>query len=328
MRRNALAVFLSLFSLLAIPALAGAHPVKRDFNHTYPHAARLCARVAAGHAPARLAASADKVKAACDTLHASFTDAQTALTTTVTPLRQQANDALVALRATCKQARADHDPAACQTARDTTRATVKGLRAQVRAAAKPFHEAIRAARKAFWTTIGELRGGSSVAPDATSPPAPSVTMPTDAEVKDAYRRLAVHDARDGAACGPPRPRCGSSRGLRVPAEPAEIEQHARLGALGPGVVPGRHVERLARREGVLGAVVHADGHAARDHVADVRDLAAVGAGQRLDVVGPAPARLERPPPDRTAAEVHQVHPAVRGERPHLVRSFEPLRLET
>lgn len=182
MRRNPLIVFLALFSLLAIPAIAAAHPVKRDFNHTFPHAARLCARVADGHAPKRLASSADKVAAACDTLHASFTAAQTAFTTTVTPLRQQAEDAMTALRATCKQARADHDPAACRAARQSTRETVKGLRTQLRAAAKSYHEAIRAARKAFWTTIGELRGGSALTPDTTSGPAPSVTLPSDAEV--------------------------------------------------------------------------------------------------------------------------------------------------
>lgn len=182
MRRRSLTVFLALFSLLAIPAIASAQPVKRDFNHTFPHAARLCARVADGHAPKRLATSAEKVKAACDTLHASFTDAQTAFTTTVTPLRQQATDAITALRATCRQARADHDPAACRAARETTRETVKGLRRQARAAAKTYHEAIRAARKAFWTTIRELRGGGALTPDTTSPPAPSVTLPSDAEV--------------------------------------------------------------------------------------------------------------------------------------------------
>ena len=41
------------------------------------------------------------------------------------------------------------------------------------------------------------------------------------------------------------------------------------------------------------------------HVPDVQDLAAVGAGDRLDVVRPAPARLERPLADRPAVEVDE-----------------------
>jgi len=182
MRRHLLAPLLAMCALLAVPALAAAHPVKRDFSHTFPHASRLCDRVAAGDVPKRLAASADKVKAACDTLHASFEGARTTFTTAVTPLRQQATDAMSTLRATCKQARADHKPEVCKAARQSTRETIKGLRAQVRDAAKAYHEAIRTARKAFWTTIKGLRGGGSVEPDRTSGPDPQVTLPSDAQV--------------------------------------------------------------------------------------------------------------------------------------------------
>src|SRR5918911_823955 len=84
------------------------------------------------------------------------------------------------------------------------------------------------------------------------------------------------------------------RAFRVSLESAEVEEHAAL-ALDPGVVAGRHVERLARADVQLAAVVHPDGHRALENVADVLDLAAVGAAQRLHVLRPAPAGLERAP---------------------------------
>lgn len=182
MRRHLLVPLLALSALLAVPSLAAAHPVKRDFSHTFPHASRLCDRAASGDLPKRLASSADKVKAACDALHASFDGAQTTFTAAVTPLRQQAADAMTALRATCKQARADRQPEVCRTARQSTRTTVKGLRSQVRDAAKTYHETIRTARKTFWSTIKGLRGGGALKPDSTSGPDPQVTLPTDAQV--------------------------------------------------------------------------------------------------------------------------------------------------
>ena len=186
MRKHLNAALLAVCAVLIIPAFAAANPVKHDFNATFPHASALCAKVAAGETPKRLAGSADKIKAACDTLHTSFDGAQTTFTATVTPLREQAVAALTTLRATCKQARADHDPAACRTARQSTRETIKGLRGQVRAAAKTYHEAIRTARKAFWTTIKALRGADGIKDDKTDGPDPTVTLPSDAQVQNAY----------------------------------------------------------------------------------------------------------------------------------------------
>ena len=52
----------------------------------------------------------------------------------------------------------------------------------------------------------------------------------------------------------------------------------------------------------LGAVVHADVHATRDHVAGVHDLAALGARDRLHVLRPPPARLEHRPGEGLARE--------------------------
>jgi hypothetical protein len=171
-------------ALVAVPA-ASAHPGQRGFDRTYPHASRLCAKVANGHTPKRLAASATQVTAACTTLKTSFTGAQTAYTTTTAPLKQQGTDAVTALHTTCAQARANHDHAACRSARQSTRSTLKSLRGQVRTAASTYHATVDGARKTFWTTIRALRGGSSLTPDKSVPAAPTVSLPSDSAVADA-----------------------------------------------------------------------------------------------------------------------------------------------
>jgi hypothetical protein len=146
--------------LLAAPA-ADARPGTRSFQSTYPHASRLCAKVANGHTPKALAASASKVSDACSTLKTSFTNAQNAYTTTAGPLQQQATDARKALRTTCQTS----DRATCRQARRDTRATIRGLRAQVRDAARTYHGSVQNARKTFWDTIRALRGGATITPD-------------------------------------------------------------------------------------------------------------------------------------------------------------------
>jgi hypothetical protein len=182
MSRFRLFLALSACALLALPAVAGARPGQRGFNHTFPVASGLCAKVANGHTPKRLAGQTDKVAAACATLKTSFTDAQNAYSTAVAPLKQQATDAIKALRATCKEARANHNAAACKAARQSTRATLKDLRAQVRTAGKTYHASVQAARKAFWSTIKSLRGGSSITPDKTVGSDPTTSLPSDAAV--------------------------------------------------------------------------------------------------------------------------------------------------
>ena len=172
-------------ALLAVPAVADARPGKRGFNRTYPHASRLCAKVANGHTPKRLAGSSDKVSEACATLKTAFTAAQNDYNTATGPLKQQGVDALKALRSTCQQARTDGTPGVCKTARQETRAKLKNLRGQIREAAKAYHASVQAARKAFWATIKSLKGGSTLAPDKSTPPAPTVALPTDHQVSTA-----------------------------------------------------------------------------------------------------------------------------------------------
>src|SRR4051794_15234786 len=99
---------------------------------------------------------------------------------------------------------------------------------------------------------------------------------------------------------------------------AGVEEHARLVAERPGVVPGLRDHDVPGVHGHLGAVVVPDGHAAGDADAGVPDLAGVGAGDRLDVLGPAPARLEGAAAEREVAERDDVHVTVGVERAGLV----------
>ena len=71
-------------------------------------------------------------------------------------------------------------------------------------------------------------------------------------------------------------------------------------------MPRLHVEHVARADLDLRAVVADDLHAARDHVADVMHLAALGSLERLDVVRPAPAWLERAEPHGARGELDEL----------------------
>lgn len=85
------------------------------------------------------------------------------------------------------------------------------------------------------------------------------------------------------------------------------------------------MERLARSDLELGAVVHPHGHPSFEHVADVLHLARVGPGERLDVLRPPPAGLERADPDHVAVEVDEPNlPLTLGELAHLVGLIEGL----
>lgn len=183
MSRLRLFLALSVCVLLAVPAAAGARP-PRNLHRAYPHASVLCAALAGGQIPNRLTGSTDAVAAACASLQTSFTGARSTFTTTFTPLRRQAIDALGALRATCRQARANHDRAACATARRATRATLNGLLVQARQGARTYRASINAARKAFWSAIRALRGGSGGPTDTYVDPLPVPPLPTDTGLVD------------------------------------------------------------------------------------------------------------------------------------------------
>src|SRR3954451_3233914 len=100
-----------------------------------------------------------------------------------------------------------------------------------------------------------------------------------------------------------RRRARRSACLGVSLQAPEVQQNARFVADDPGVVAGRHVERLARSELTLGAVVHAERHPAFEDVADVLNLAGVGPGDRLDVLRPAPPGLKGAAPNGVSIEI-------------------------
>src|SRR5579884_2597001 len=114
--------------------------------------------------------------------------------------------------------------------------------------------------------------------------------------------------------------------LGVVGEALPVDDHHGLVTDHPGVVSRRGDHHVAGPELVLGAIVHADAHASRDDVARVRALAALGLGDRLDVLRPAPARLEdRTAHDALAADVDDLQlAAVVLEGAHLVRCVEAL----
>src|SRR5919198_5994813 len=120
------------------------------------------------------------------------------------------------------------------------------------------------------------------------------------------------------------PRLGlRSAVLRVVAGAVPVDDHNGLVSDDPGVVAAWKRGDLAGAGYELGAVVHADRELAADVVLEVRRLAAVRSGDRPDVVGPAPAGLERVPADLAVAHVEDLGAAV-GELARLVGLPESL----
>src|SRR3954449_6430467 len=110
-------------------------------------------------------------------------------------------------------------------------------------------------------------------------------------------------------------------GVVAGAEP--VHDDRRLVAHDPGVVAAGQRGDVARLGDELGAIVHADRQPAADVVLEVRCLAARRVGDRLDVGGPGPARLEHRPADPAAADLEDLRVAV-GELARLLRRAEAL----
>src|SRR5436190_21348829 len=126
-------------------------------------------------------------------------------------------------------------------------------------------------------------------------------------------------------------RAGTRKGwaallLRVLADLAEVQPDTRLVADNLGVVAWRDRRCLAGTDLALAAVVHHDLHPARDAVAEVRDLARVGACDRLQVGRPLPSRLEHAAHHRMPAQLEYVRVPVTLERSLLVGRIEVLDL--
>ncbi len=160
---------------VAAPA-ASAHVRPHSYWRTYPVASSLCARVAAGHAPKRLAADVPQITAACTTLGNSYAQAVATYQTAIAPIAGQVKSTLEGVRAARESARQTGDWTAYRAAVTQARATLKGLRAQVRAAQQAYVASIRAARQTFWSTIHALRGAGSLPGDTGTPVAPAAPV--------------------------------------------------------------------------------------------------------------------------------------------------------
>lgn len=169
--RNAVTAAAVILGVVAPGASADGH--HHSYWRTYPFASSLCERVAAGHAPKRLAADATQISAACTTLADSYTQALTTYQAAVAPIAAQVKSALASVRAAHHTARQTGDWTAYQATVKQTLATLKGLRVQERAAQQAYVAAIRAARQTFWDTIHALRGGASLPADKGSPAPPA-----------------------------------------------------------------------------------------------------------------------------------------------------------
>jgi hypothetical protein len=172
--RTALSAAAVILGVAAPGASAHAHP--HSYWRTYPAASSLCARVAVGHAPKRLAADVAQISAACTTLNSSYTQALTTYQTAVAPIAGQVKATLANVRAARRTARQTHDWTAYKATVKQAVTTLKGLRAQVRAARQAYVAAIRAARQTFWSTIHALRGAASLPGDTGTPAAPAAPV--------------------------------------------------------------------------------------------------------------------------------------------------------
>jgi hypothetical protein len=162
------AVLLAL-ALLALPSAASA----RSFEATYPRAARICAAVAAGQPPARLAGKTTQVTAACNALKASFDDANSTFTRVAAPLDAQMRTIGDDARAACSAALAQHNPRACRAALAQARAALRPLLDAWRAAARAQRASIIAAGGTFAATLRTI----SQSPVVTDPPPPPPVDP-------------------------------------------------------------------------------------------------------------------------------------------------------
>lgn len=175
-------VFAAVAMVTAVAAPSASARVRpHTYAHTYPVASSLCARVAAGQVPKRLAGDTTQITAACNALGNSYSQALSTYETAVSPISGQVKSTLASLRAALQTARQSHDWSAYQAAVTQAVSTLKGLRSQVQTARQAYVSAIRTARQTFWTTIHALPGAGSLPADSGNPPVPPApTVPVNA----------------------------------------------------------------------------------------------------------------------------------------------------
>jgi hypothetical protein len=110
---------------------------------------------------------------------------------------------------------------------------------------------------------------------------------------------------------------------------SEVDRHARLVADRPRVAARGDREDIAGSGLAFCAVVHDDLHSARENVAEMDRLAAVGSGDRFDVLGPGPPGLEHALEHRPGVKRnHSGLAHVGHERTRFLRRFQALDLKS
>ncbi len=172
---------LATCALALLPAVARADAALNldGFAVTFPKAAALCSKADKGRLGKKLTPSKGKVKAACQTLKRSYSDALKTLLATTTPLRQQVKDIVTAQRAACLQARKSRDRLGCRKAALDARAQLAPIRAQIAAAQATARASYEKARKAFWASVKKLRGAAGISPDGPAGEPPVSDVPPD-----------------------------------------------------------------------------------------------------------------------------------------------------
>jgi hypothetical protein len=99
---------------------------------------------------------------------------------------------------------------------------------------------------------------------------------------------------------------------------AEVNRHAGLVAHDPCIVTRLDRGNIAGADLALLSTARLYPHAARQAIQQMRRLAAVGPCNRLDVLRPPPAGLERPVQDRVSCHGHHRCAALAREGPRLV----------
>jgi hypothetical protein len=145
---------------LAGASSAGALPAPVTFQHVYPAASKLCAKVAKGGGPVKLRPSATSVLADCATLESGFNTALAAELAALPPIET----ALAAARSTTATAcPTPHSKAAlCLKTRHTEHPVIATLEKQRHSVTRAYRTTVETNRLAFWHAIQALPGGANI----------------------------------------------------------------------------------------------------------------------------------------------------------------------
>jgi hypothetical protein len=160
MRRHTIRVtcLAGVIGILAGASAAGATPGSMSFQESHPVASTLCAKVAAGHASAKLESQKTAVEQACSLLMSSYATAQGTVTNEYNAYQQNRQNAINTREAACTPPHRGHAAkAACHAARAAFRATMVQLHGTYNTALTQFRTSVQSGRTAFWATIGSLR---------------------------------------------------------------------------------------------------------------------------------------------------------------------------